>query len=425
MRKSTISRARPSRRPASIEIPIAVVILLSSCCLLRVVESSFMSSKRIACGSVEVDEDTLLDHHHNHHNQRRHQHQHNAATLRLVANLTHCLHVSREHNYTSFRSMQSSKLATHIFDAHFQLNESTGLVYLKHEIDRERLCVDIKSDSATSPANNNPSSLTITSNHVADPSSLNCDCKSERCELNLKFIGFKDPLAAAAAAASLSKRRRIQHAQSKSSDQEYKYLSVRVLVRDRNDHKPRFRAPFLDLNITEHLGPQQVSSDDVRGGGGQLNSEKSKKCANIKLYSGGRGLVARESDENGEEEEREDDGYNNERQDDLNSLLALDRAYDLDTGANARIRYKLFLLNNNESRLFDDLLLVSGDASLSANDDVVARRTERVRRFLAGRDAMRSCARLFELVETSSSSSSASSLFLRINTYLDREVQQV
>lgn len=388
---------------------IVVVVVVDS--------TPFMSSKKIMCGTVTLDENAA---------NRQEQQQ---SQLELVFNLTHCLHLVNEHNYTSFRSLHGSKLASHLFDVYFQLNESTGLVYMKPGgIDRERLCLDAKQQRQQQQLLQR--SL---AGDVGTSSTVSCECRSPRCELNFKFIGFRD-----AVITTNSKRRRIQQHQQ-SSDQEYKYLILRVAIRDLNDHKPRFHKSFLTLNISEHFGTQSTTTT-TKTSSSTSNTRNSIECTAHKLNLGFN-YPLEESEE-----------Y-------LNSLLALDKAHDMDTGPNARIDYKLFLL----SRRLDN--------ELDEQTDAVKRR-DRVEKLLS--ETRRPCAGLFELVIESPTSESSSAavlpssqrfnnddfnyesaavaaavslvgenekkwtnkaavlpvanneqLFLKINTYLDREIQQV
>lgn len=422
--RSSIYCHRPKRL-------LLVVLLVLSCSLVDSI--SYMSTKKIGCGSIDIDE---IDNS-NHQNYHRHHKKHRQTSLpplpRLVSNLTNCLHLTNEHNFTSFRSLHGSKLATHLFDTYFNLNETNGLVYLRHEIDRERLCADVK--SMLTMANTIATSVTsTTTTSLMIDSSVNCDCKSEICELNFKFIGFKD----ASASFGAAKRRRIQH-YYQTSEQEYKYLSLRVNVRDLNDHRPKFHKALLNLNITEHFGQEPIRSTTTT----TVSDENKLECISQKLNSLSNPAKS----------------YDDE---DFNSLLALDKAYDLDAGRNARIDYRLYLLRSPKPGLVDELMFDSGVGDEMSNSD-------RVRKFLSGDGEIRSCVGLFQLVEAGGSgvvgrmdesssnydmSSSTTNiddtyqqatvnyrkwanrgtaltvnnneqLFLKVNTFLDREVQQV
>jgi hypothetical protein len=348
----------------------------------------YIKSKQIDCGYVEVVEEefSLV----NNNNKSPHK--------VLISNLSECLRNLNEYNYTSFSAFLGSKEAAKIFETYFDLDASSGLVFQKRRIDRESLCAE------TSRARIDPYSSTLDTSAAA--TTINCDCRSEKCELGFKFIGFKEK--SSPSLSSLGKRRRIQH-HFQSNPQEYKYLDLSVHVKDLNDYRPKFHRSFLYLNTSEQFGKETQSLSNA-----SKNQSSNIECASLKFNeksSGGGDL-------------------------NLNSLVSLEKAYDLDVGKNALIRYKLVLLRNDSVRLIDDL-----EAEL---DDEL--RLRRVREFVAGGNgAIRPCLGLFELAENVRLSDDfynedesggkpikklvsgifKEQLFLKINTYLDREIQQV
>ena len=105
----------------------------------------YIKSKQIDCGYVEVVEEefSLV----NNNNKSPHK--------VLISNLSECLRNLNEYNYTSFSAFQGSKEAAKIFEAYFDLDASSGLVFQKRRIDRESLCAE------TSRARIDPYSSTI------------------------------------------------------------------------------------------------------------------------------------------------------------------------------------------------------------------------------------------------------------------------
>lgn len=316
--------------------------------------ASFLKSKQINCGYVDVDEN-VVD-----------QYQASIATVKqLIANLSECL--PNESNFTSF-TLVGSRVVTDMFRNYFALDDD-GLVYVRQpRLDREELCAKAKSSS--------------------DPS-INCECRSEKCELNFKFIAFREKKA--------NKPKRIQQ-----NSPDYKYLSLSINVKDVNDQKPTFSRHFTYLNTSEHIGSSSFMAT--------FNST-STLCNTIKLY----------------------DSLNYPKSDhwvNVNNLMPLEKAVDMDVGRNGEIAYKLVLLKS------DDL-----------DDDY--ERLDKMKKLLNNHN-IRPCLGLFELVENvrfnddyynyeavqydavnnarhdkRRGSVFKEQLYLKINTYLDREVQQV
>jgi hypothetical protein len=234
--------------------------------------------------------------------------------LKTVSNLSACLadsfskrqllHPPMSNNsFTSYSTHFSSKVTQFVFDSYFYLDEKSGIVYSKKRIDREVFCAKVASEisklsdvrlnkqkwSSPSPTKNktiirfsNKSSRNATSrkklqkrraatpslrkhtntlnpNVVFKPSILintkfhdtvNCDCRSEKCEINFRFIAFKDSKVAEKTN-SLS-----------AQPQAYKYLTLKININDLNDNSPKFAKNSLYLNISESFGINNNKADE-------------------------------------------------------------------------------------------------------------------------------------------------------------------
>lgn len=408
---------------------------------------SYMKSKQINCGQFDLDDSfrDLGDEVYTHEEalkayvggeQQQQQQESNDATLKLITNLNSCLHTINEHNFTAYSIYIGSNLGKQIFNEYFDLGESNGLVYLKRKIDREILCAKIKKFNPERNfdkrqlLNNRPSKQ-----HPSTDSTVNCECKSEKCELRFKFVAFKD--APPTQTPSSVKRRRIQH-YHRQNTQVYKYISLSININDVNDNRPKFLTNFLHLNISEHIGSFEPlimtpSTDLNKLDLDKLNDDEatsSLTCDSSKSYVN-----------NKDPKTGADFHLLN-----LNTLVPIERAFDLDVGRNAEIKYKLVLINSENASLI-------GELESETNAILRENKVKQLLRY----GGVKPCSGLFELVESSFNDDYYNyeaafnyvneydqvisnkngqqflgqnklyqeQLFLKVNTLLDREMRQV
>ena len=207
---------------------------------------SFLKSKQIDCGTVQIDEDfeeltNIYTHEDIFANQEtrkklnlnededidddffelndENEHKDSITKLpvkrddamKIIANLSSCINEQNE-LYSSYSTRLTTKLINVVFNKFFHLDEKNGLVYLRKRMDREKFCVQVSNSLKSEPKLTNkmrfskaqdkvesllkrsisydyPTGGEKTSSKLHDY--INCDCKSEKCEIKLKFIAFK------------------------------------------------------------------------------------------------------------------------------------------------------------------------------------------------------------------------------------------
>ena len=233
-----------------------------------------------------------------------------AFNLKTVTNLSACLieNLNKQrqgiHNnnsssspFISFSTHFASKLTQFVFDNYFYLDDKSGILYIKKRIDREIFCakVGIEIEKLTELKLNRQksSALNLTSLSLNNPSHnaaqfrasatkkvqkrssafiqryssnggisslfrpsvmmhakfhdmVNCDCKSEKCEINFRFVAFKD---------------RTNHVSGSGSVNSYKFMNLKVNVNDLNDNSPKFAKNSLHLNISENFGKNSKENE--------------------------------------------------------------------------------------------------------------------------------------------------------------------
>jgi hypothetical protein len=280
-----------------------------------------------------------------------------------LANLSACISEDEiENHYTAFTTRMSSKLTRAIFEANFFLDEKRGLLYSKNKIDREKICAHVQKLTSVDKRSNEKNHI-ITSQYLKPKSladttedSVDCECKSETCELRFKFVAFKD-------------ENKVVSKMSKS----FKYLYLTVKINDMNDQKPKFKEKFLYLNISENMGESGLYPTS--------SSHKTNEC---KLINSS--LV----------------------HDDFANLIPIDRAFDLDSnGPNSHIAFVLYMFKNTSAYFIP---LIELEKSETKRDFMIKN---------AMNTQVTKCGDMFELVD------SGEMLFLKVNTHLDREKQDV
>jgi hypothetical protein len=241
------------------------------------------------------------------------QHQKLSFNLKTVSNLTACLleHHQR-HNQTLFTSYAphfSSKLTQFVFDQYFYLDEKRGVLYVRKRMDREVFCAKVANEAAKLQQSSEAVRLSSSKQHrppgkksaasgtvvrfrasasrngtrriqkrAATPFSsrggvglmfkpsmllnskfhdtVNCDCRSERCEVNFRFVAFKE----------------------KAATNTYKYVTLKVNINDLNDNTPKFAKNSLYLNVSESFGRDNSGRQaDAAAGSITVNRSIAKK----------------------------------------------------------------------------------------------------------------------------------------------------
>lgn len=377
--------------------------------------------------------------------------------LRHVSNLSQCLtdNTRRNNNNTSspsqftlsYSTYFTSKLSQFVFDNYFYIDDKLGVLYAKKRIDREVVCAKLesqigklaevrlnkhkssKSRSGGSKTSYNGSSTILRSRKTrSSPSfmfkpavlltgaksqhdSVNCDCKSDKCEIGFRFVAFKDRLA------------------QSSSSNVYKYLTVKININDLNDNTPKFAKSVLYLNISESFGNQN-EAQPTRSNATTMNNAESRSCRFVKTYND-------QEYESTTSHRVEESSQSNDFLFNSNNLVPIDKAFDLDVGKNSLIEYKLILLKNKSHQLIDEVNAMN-----------VPQREEKIKSLLGSQIDIESCDSMFELIgsnvinqignhvgsrstdttdDTGSTTSGSSSamLFLKINKFLDREERDV
>lgn len=305
--------------------------------LIKNKQFSFTKSKYIDCGSTLIDE---------------HQQEDENIDQQLILNLTSCLNEKHPNPSTqiSFSTHLSTKI-DQIFTNYFNLDTTTGSVNFKKALDREHICT--RSSKLKRKASLNEDSL-------------DCDCRSDKCELRLKFNAFRDYL------------KKTNHY----------HLIYTIKINDLNDNLPKFKTNYLYLNISEFIGTNNLP----------LNERQPEQTLICPFTS---------------RLKRESKNINDEFLI-SNTLLPLEtNAIDLDSDKYAEIKYDLVLLKSKSCDLIQS---------------IESQQTESFREYLIKAELIDSlvndCNNEFELVEASLNDVIPTvSLFLKVNKYLDREVQ--
>jgi hypothetical protein len=241
--------------------------------------------------------------------------------------------------------------------------------------------------------NNLRRSLSYSSNHKTSSDSINCDCKHDKCEFRFRFVAFQEE-----ALRSGRAERNHQHHQPRNifnyhnnhhHNRHHKSLMLTIGLKDLNDNLPLFKKNFYYLNISEQIGSSKNQQDTKEMWLNTMNCAKSSQTHSIIQQS-------MES-----------------------TLIPLETAFDYDVSQNAVITYTLVLFKNTSNQFLP---------TIEAETNKILREAM-IREALEMR--VRNCSHLFELIETDVGRDSdfehsiQSQLFLKVNTHLDREEQDV
>jgi hypothetical protein len=308
---------------------------------------SFAKSKYIDCGSIELNEMINEDE--------------NIDESILVINLTSHLDKHYPHlnnNTTATKLSFSTHLSQQVnktFSEHFKLDLKSGLVFLTKSIDRESICTSRSSKKKR----------VTTNQQQLNEDSIDCECKSDKCELRFKFNAFRD---------------------NNNGRTTHHHLLFTVQLNDINDNFPVFKKNYLILNASEFIGENNNNNKN------NFPNQHNSSLVNCPFIS-----------------RNKRDSFNNKIINDdfliSNYLIPLETtAVDLDSSKYSNIKYDLILLKSKSCHLIDNMESVR---------DVILK-NEQIE-----------CNNEFELVETSLNENSLATkmLFLKVNKYLDREQQ--
>jgi hypothetical protein len=309
---------------------------------------SFAKSKYIDCGSIELNEMINEDE--------------NIDESILVINLTS--HLDKHYPYLNNTTATTTKLSfsTHLsqqvnktFSEHFKLDRNSGLVFLTKSIDRESICTSRSSKRKR----------VITNQQQLNEDSIDCECKSDKCELRFKFNAFRD---------------------NNNGRTTHHHLLFTVQLNDINDNFPVFKKNYLILNASEFIG------ENTNNNKNNFPKQDNSSLVNCPFIS-----------------RNKRDSFNNKIINDdfliSNYLIPLETtAVDLDSSKYSNIKYDLILLKSKSCHLIDNM--------------------ESIRDIILKNEQIE-CNNEFELVETSLNENSLATkmLFLKVNKYLDREQQ--
>lgn len=309
---------------------------------------SFAKSKYIDCGSIELNEMINEDE--------------NIDESILVINLTS--HLDKHYPYLNNTTTTTTKLSfsTHLsqqvnktFSEHFKLDLNSGLVFLTKSIDRESICTSRSSKRKR----------VITNQQQLNEDSIDCECKSDKCELRFKFNAFRD---------------------NNNGRTTHYHLLFTVQLNDINDNFPVFKKNYLILNASEFIG------ENTNNNKNNFPKQDNSSLVNCPFIS-----------------RNKRDSFNNKIINDdfliSNYLIPLETtAVDLDSSKYSNIKYDLILLKSKSCHLIDNM--------------------ESIRDIILKNEQIE-CNNEFELVETSLNENSLATkmLFLKVNKYLDREQQ--
>ena len=437
---------------------------------------SFLKSKQIDCGTVQINEDfEELTSIYTHEDILKRfnlneddniddeffilndENEHNDSItklpvkrddgMKIIANLSSCINEQNE-LYASYSTRLTTRLINVVFSKYFHLDEKNGLVYLRKRMDREKFCVQVnnfKEESASkikpklanklklskqpnkmnsllkrSISSDYPTSSEKSSSRLQDY--INCDCESERCEIKFKFIAFKKR--------SKSNQNEMAQNQKKEPLSNHKQLSLTIKLNDLNDNNPKFSTAFLYLNTTEYLSSKLNANYEYDVNVNPSFNKAKKECSLVQTY------LNNQNYKNKKYKKQDQEGFNENTFLNFNSLIPIEKAFDLDVGVNAEISYRLIYFNNTSSGFID---------SIERERDV-NKREALIRHALKYQVGF--CNSSFELIESNLreyssnlnsdlqasnssknyepiSDTNQALLFLKINAYLDREMQEV
>jgi hypothetical protein len=281
---------------------------------------------------------------------------------------------------------------------------------------------------------------------------INCDCRSEQCQMRFRFLAFSQHQDSKTDAQY--KTNIFQNIKRNNKDLDHRNVFLTINLKDVNDNLPKFKKNFINLSIAEYMG----SGDRFKTAKQQQNEKEKTNNISVKSRDFRTTKLTRDACPYTKTHLNEDNLLNLQQQqqqhhkqslkrdnkDGLigneefslsNTLLPLEKAIDVDSPTNARINYALFLFNNNSKHFLTDIEL---ETDLKKQQQLIRNSLSRERD---------NCYEMFQLVESDlttpidqqyknnikkdkndnneDSVSRSALLFLKVNKFLDRELEEV
>ncbi|RNA44963.1 protocadherin Fat 4 [Brachionus plicatilis] len=316
----------------------------------------YLKPKQVSCDDININEsdDSLVEN-------------------LLIGNLSSCMSKKlNEHDFDSFSTQLNDQSIQTIFDNFFTLDDKTGLIYQRQNIDREKICIKKMLDAHGAKMNEfvfDASNSSLATDH------FDCDCNSDICRLSLIFVAFKQTTKSD----SRVKKNKFNHFSrlSAANNHIHKYLSLSINIKDVNDNRPFFGKNFLYLNITEQFGQNLVLENGV---------PSDNLLCNVLISNFDLDMV------------------NNQR-------IALEKPCDPDSKPNSELIYKLILLSSQDMDLVEHL-----EAEMDQNKALFEFKLKNL-----VENFKENCFNRFELIENNLNQQ----LYLKVNNFLDREQRSV
>lgn len=316
----------------------------------------YLKPKQVSCDDIDINESD-----------------HNLPENVLIGNLSSCLWQKlNEYDFNSFSTQLNDQSIQALFDKYFILDDKTGLIYQRQNIDREKICLDKKFDSQGNKINEvvfGAENSSLMTDH------FDCDCQSNLCRISLIFVAFKKTINSD----SRIKKNKFRNFNkfSLSNNHIHKYLSLSININDINDNRPYFKKNFLYLEITEQFG--QNLALDVPVPSDNLLCNVLVSNFDIEIAN--------------------------------NQQIQLEKPFDPDSSLNSEFIYKLVLLSNQEMDYVKKL-----EVDFEQNENFFqSKLANLIEKFKDN------CLNRFELIENNLNQE----LYVKINTFLDREQQSV
>ena len=339
--------------------------------------------------------------------------------INTIVNLNDCLMnklytnilLNIENNQTnessySFETRFGYKSNEIVFYKYFQFNRHNGQIDLKQNIDRESFCNEQQHErESSSSLYFKPGHKNFLNNKLTDY--IDCNCNSLTCEMRLVFVVFSNKQMAKSGGNKFKKF---------SNANFPKYIYLTVIVQDSNDNKPKFLRNFLQFNLTESLNNKRNTQFDL------VDFDSNSRDMKCKISQFNKQITNISIDEEDVIDQQELKHSNILLSD---NLIQLETAIDLDVGVNSKIKYKLFLFKNT----------IEIDSILNEKEKSI--QLEMINKLIQN-DYLDNCQNKFELIETDSNykltensfdnkfdQPNADYLFFKVNTFLDREIQDI
>lgn len=231
---------------------------------------------------------------------------------------------------------------------------------------------------------------------------INCDCKSEVCELRFKFVAFPKRKPNRTSRNKAPGLFSYQYNHQRHKNNRHKTIIITIAVKDLNDNSPEFKQNYYFLNFSEQIGKSPLKSSHQDSNISPL-CPLSSEITDFEQFQ--------------------------------KALIPLERAIDLDSGKNSEISYTLILFQNKNPKFVEE---IKSESDTSNRENLIKSALE---------NQIENCNDQFELIQTKPTNreftfdnenkiydfeiSSANShihrplLFLKVNTFFDREQRDV